>query len=185
VNAGSLYAPENYLATVDVITYEPGGLQTGTVRLVGPTQSGLDAIAFYPFNNVYVTGSSSTLINTAFPEPLQTRVVAPTGQGVPGVTVTFQIDNFEGAPGGTFPEGATFFQTTTDENGVATAPTITANGIAGIFDVRITAPIRPAMPSPFSPILWQREYRPRSPALAAPTGTGRRAPSSTPTLLHR
>lgn len=63
-----------------------------------------------------------------------TRVTTP----IPNVVVTFTIVAGASGASGTFPSAATTATATTDVNGLATAPVITANGIAGVFTVTAT-----------------------------------------------
>lgn len=57
-----------------------------------------------------------------------------------GVTVTFTLVPGAGGAGGAFPGGATTASAMTGADGVATAPTLTANATAGVFTVTATAP---------------------------------------------
>ncbi len=63
-----------------------------------------------------------------------TRVTTP----VPNAVVTFTIVAGTSGASGTFPSAATTATGTTDANGLAVAPVITANGIAGVFTVTAT-----------------------------------------------
>src|SRR5207302_10043186 len=74
----------------------------------------------------------STNINTAFSTQLQ-AMVTESGNPQSGISVTFT------APGsgasGTFPGNVTTVNVATNGSGVATAPTFTANGTAGSYNV--------------------------------------------------
>jgi len=75
----------------------------------------------------------STPVNTAFASPLQATVLDAGSQPIPGVTVTFT------APGsgasGTFPGSLLTLTETTNNSGVATSPTFTANSTSGNYTV--------------------------------------------------
>ena len=100
-------------------------------RGVARPQNGMVDIGAYEWAPVITaTGGApqSTPINTAFATQLQ-ATVTESGNPVIGATVTFT------APGsgarGTFPGNQTTVKAITDASGVATAPVLTANGIAG------------------------------------------------------
>jgi hypothetical protein len=80
----------------------------------------------------------SAAVSTSFATPPAITVTDTSGAAVPGVMVTFT------APGtgasGTFAGGTPTATSTTDINGVAAAPTFTANGTAGTYTVTATAP---------------------------------------------
>ena len=83
------------------------------------------------------TGSGQTTqISTAFGAALKTLVRDASNNPVPGVNVTFT------APGsgasGTFAGGLTTYTVATDASGIATSTTLTANTIAGAFNVSAT-----------------------------------------------
>jgi len=95
-------------------------------------------------STIAATGGTlqSTLINTAFPVPLQATVRDNNNNPLPGVTVTFTAPG-SGA-GGTFPSGNT---AVTNASGQASVP-FTANGTAGSYTV--TANVTPALATPAS-----------------------------------
>lgn len=76
-------------------------------------------------------------LHVAFAAPLQALALVPTtGASLAGATVTFTLP--ASGASGTFPGGALTAKVTTGPNGIATAPTITANGIPGRFAVAAT-----------------------------------------------
>ncbi|MFZ0818721.1 MAG: hypothetical protein WAM91_01535 [Candidatus Acidiferrales bacterium] len=117
----------NYLATIDPVA--------GTVTLVGsgPTQTGLNAIAFTQVisspTSFAATGGTpqSAVVNTIFSAALQATVTDINGHGVPNVTIIFTAPAT--GPSITFAGG--FNTATTNSNGVATLGSISANTIAG------------------------------------------------------
>lgn len=78
----------------------------------------------------------TTNINTPFATNLQVRVTDGNYVPIPGVDVIFTAPP-TGASG-TFSNGLTTVTVTSDKNGYATAPTFTANGISGEFEVTAT-----------------------------------------------
>jgi Bacterial Ig-like domain (group 3) len=83
--------------------------------------------------SISVTGGAvqSAAINTAYAAPLAATVRDADDNPVNGAPVTFDLP-VSGA-GGTFPGAVTTIIVATDTNGVATSPTVTANGTVGAF----------------------------------------------------
>ena len=77
----------------------------------------------------------STTVNSAFPTPLRATVWNASSAPVSGVAVTFAAP--ASAATGTF-NGSSSVTVMTDANGVATAPTLTANGQPGSYTVTAT-----------------------------------------------
>src|SRR6185295_8818848 len=75
----------------------------------------------------------STAVNTNFQVVLVAYVRDANTNGVQGVTVTFRAP--QSGPTGTFSGGVSVATSITDQTGVAPAPTVTANGLAGSFVV--------------------------------------------------
>ncbi len=73
------------------------------------------------------TGQSAT-VGTAFGTPLSVTLLDAFNNPVPNVQVTFTAPSGSGIASGTFASSASV---TTNSQGVATAPTFTANGVAG------------------------------------------------------
>ena len=92
------------------------------------------------------TGSESTPVGAAFPHALEAKVTDASG-AVAGEQVTFTAPS--SAPSGTFPGGASSVTVATDANGIATAPTFTADSTSGTYSVSASAPAAPA-PASFS-----------------------------------
>ena len=80
----------------------------------------------------------SAAINTVFATNLQAKVADASNNPLSGVTVTFTAP--ASGTGGTFQGGGTTATAVTNASGIATAPTFTANGIAGIYIVAASAP---------------------------------------------
>ena len=139
--------------------------QRGVVRVAGPR---LDMGAVETNYTLTATGGTpqSTTVNTTFPTALQ-ATVTETGSPVAGIPVTFTPP--ASGPSGTF-AGGNPATATTNGSGVATAPTFTANGTAGSYDVAATV-TGIAAPANFS----------LTNIAATPTPTPTATPTLTPT----
>lgn len=116
--------------------------ETGTKRLRAtanqeiPADSNAFQITSGPAAGIAAIGGGlqSATVLQQFPLPLQVQVKDSAGNPVSGVTVTFAAPS--SGPGGTFAGPITV---TTDSNGVATSPALTANSQAGSFTVTAAA----------------------------------------------
>jgi hypothetical protein len=84
--------------------------------------------------SVTATGGTpqSTVVNTAFGTALQATVLDASSAPVAGVSVTFTVP---GSGASARFNGVTSVTVVSDSNGVATAPTLTANGTTGSYNV--------------------------------------------------
>jgi hypothetical protein len=149
--------------TEEVDTTESNGIATssdiytnGTTGTFTATASapGVAAPANFSLDNT--TGTPDTLtaslsttpqsaeVGTTFSTPLQAVLTDPNGVGVSGVPVTFTTytgleSGLSGSATATFAGGATSETVDTNTNGVATAPTLTANSATGPFVVTAAA----------------------------------------------
>jgi hypothetical protein len=91
-----------------------------------------------PGSTVTPTGGSgqTAMVGTAFAAPL-TATVTDGGAPIAGASVTFTAPATE--PSATFPGGAGSVTVTTDTDGVATSPPVTAGRMAGGFAITATA----------------------------------------------
>ena len=127
------------VATAPTIT---AGVVAGTFNVVASVQEVASTASFALTVNPGMAviaqpfaGNGQTLtVNTAAPIALQTRVTDANGNPRSGDTVTFTVNAMGGA-GGTFAGGMTTTTAITNTSGVATAPTFTANGVAGPYTV--------------------------------------------------
>ena len=83
--------------------------------------------------------SQSTPTGSAFAIPLSVTVTDSYKNGVPGVAVAFSAPT-SGASGTFSTTGTASVTVTTDSNGIAVAPTFTANSVAGGYIVTATTP---------------------------------------------
>jgi hypothetical protein len=118
-----------------------GRCDIGAVEVVIGAASGITAFAGTP---------QSTIVNTPFATNLAARTTDSAGYPVSNVVVTFTV-NFAGLVGANFPGPSPAISATTDANGVATAPVLTANQRPGSYTAtanRSTAPF--ATPATFN-----------------------------------
>ena len=133
----------------DVYTNGTTGTFTATASAPGvaaPANFSLDNTTGTPDT---LTASLSTTpqsaeVGTTFSTPLQAVLTDPNGVGVSGVPVTFTTytgleSGLSGSATATFAGGATSETVDTNANGVATAPTLTANSATGPFVVTAAA----------------------------------------------
>ena len=100
-----------------------------------PAQFSLINKAGSPASVAASAGSGqSALINNSFTTALQATVTDANGNAVSGVTVTFTAPG-TGSASGTFAGGVSTATANTNGLGVATAPTFTADGVAGSFQM--------------------------------------------------
>lgn len=92
-------------------------------------------------------GGQSAAVGTAFPSPLSVRVTDAYGDPVSGQTVSFQVLANDEATA-TFSSGGASATAVTDQNGLATSPSLTAGTATGTFTV--TASVAGANPASFS-----------------------------------
>jgi hypothetical protein len=113
---------------------------SGSYALIGtPYVNGGDgAVYLYTIAaaQTALAGSHETTpVGTAFGTALETQVIDAQGDPVSGANVVFTVNNGAGGAGATFPGGATDVTVTTNGQGVAYAPPLTANSMAGAFTV--------------------------------------------------
>ncbi|MFN7994634.1 MAG: BACON domain-containing carbohydrate-binding protein [Bryobacteraceae bacterium] len=80
----------------------------------------------------------STLAGTVFGIPLQVKVTDAGGSSIAGLPVAFSVVPGPVGASGTFGTGSTA-SATTDQNGIAAAPVLTANSTGGAFTVTASA----------------------------------------------
>lgn len=98
------------------------------------------AVTLPPASIAATAGNAqSTLVNTAFKTNLQATVKDKNGVPLPGTTLTFTVVAAGNGASGVFAGGTSSPSVTTDSNGVATAPTISANATSGSFAVNASA----------------------------------------------
>jgi adhesin/invasin len=78
------------------------------------------------------SGSQSGTVGGRY-QPLKARVLDMNGQPVSGASVIFQLDAGATGAGASFTTGGSQASATTDQNGIATSPTLIANGSPGRF----------------------------------------------------
>lgn len=107
----------------------PGGLRF--------TLSNLDGTAPV-LRIVKLTGDGQTAtVGGAYAAPVRVKVIDAQGAAVAGRTVVFALP--DSGASAMFDGGTLAAQAVTDAAGVATSPALRANGLAGIFEMRVTA----------------------------------------------
>ncbi len=133
----------NGIATAPVFTANSlAGSYTVTATITGGTPASFSLTNLAgSAHSIAATPSSknqSAWTNSAFALPLQATVTDASGNPVSGITVTFTAPAAGSGASGTFAGGNTA-TANTDTNGIATAPTFTANSFAGSYTVTATA----------------------------------------------
>lgn len=78
--------------------------------------------------------------NTALGQPFSTPLSVTVSPAIAGITVTWTANAGGSGANGSFPTTGRTTISVTNASGVATAPTLTANGTSGFFSVNATAP---------------------------------------------
>ncbi len=166
--------PDN--TTIVNLTFTPAVIGSRTATLTindnagGPHTLALSGIGTVgpPASITASAGSGqSALTHTSFATPLQAMVKDAGGNPVSGVTVTFAAPATGSS--GTFAGGTNTTTVTTNTQGMAMAPTFTANGIGGPFTVTVSA-TGVATPAVFSlgnvmPVLLSLALTPTTPTI--------------------
>jgi adhesin/invasin len=118
-------------ATVSGVTYAATFNLTNTLAAITPTNVVLTPVA---------GSNQSATVNTTFLNQLEARLTDFSGNPIPNQTVTFTAPNGQFVSGGTFTDPITLQPTpvvniTTDGQGVAVAPFLKADTVAGNFTV--------------------------------------------------
>lgn len=142
-------------ATTVTATTNASGIATAPTLTANGTTGGFTVsatapsatnIVLFDLTNTFITlvqnpgtQPQTAPLGAAFGIPLGVTVLDSNSNPVSGAVVTFTVSSTTGASG-TFAGGVTTVTATSNASGVATAPTLTANGIAGSFLVTATAP---------------------------------------------
>lgn len=121
----------------------------------------------------------SATVDHRYTRALNVHVRGADGKPVPGLTVTFTIGKASNNASAAFPDGTSQATATTNSAGVATAPAMTANGIAGSFQA--TATLSGSKPTSFT--LRNRASRPDAIATGAADGSSTMVGSRLPIRL--
>ncbi len=123
--------------------------------------------------------SRSATVGHRYSRTLNVRVRGADGKPLGGVTVTFTIGKASNNASAAFPDGTSQATATTNSAGIATAPALTANSIAGSF--RATATLAGGKPAGYT--LRNRAGQPDTIATGAADGTSTAVGSSLPIRL--
>ncbi len=129
--------------------YEKSAALSGTQVLVGAVGvlNGFSAAYLYDIPSavsaaaisVVAGNNQSTTVGTAFDTPLEAQVTDASGNPLAGYAVTFTVTPGTNSAGAAF-AGSTTSTVMTNDQGIATAPTLTANQESGTFIVTATTP---------------------------------------------
>jgi protocatechuate 3,4-dioxygenase beta subunit len=143
--AGASFLGGQPTATTDAsgVATSPPLLANGTPGRFTATAStdGVASVATYALRNESVAVSiaatsaarQAAKVGARFRQPLRVRVLDASGHPIEGATVAFTIVPSGGGAGGAFAGGATQATATTDADGRAASPLVTANTSAGSF----------------------------------------------------
>jgi hypothetical protein len=109
---------------------------TGMPGILGTESLNVVPLLGSPARLLLGPASAGTPIGFPFPSPVEATVEDSSNNQLPGISVTFTIIAGSSGASGTFSNGQTTIQTTTNSNGSATA-TVTANQVAGSFTVTV------------------------------------------------
>jgi hypothetical protein len=145
VSFGGNLVLATYVSTSSLTVVTPAGV-AGTVDVTVSNPDGQSATKVNGFTYISapaaiaVTSGNSqiTTINSMFVSPLAVVVTDALGNPVSGVSVTFTAPN-SGASGIFADSRTTTTMAITNASGVATSPALTANGIAGSYQIIATS----------------------------------------------
>jgi protocatechuate 3,4-dioxygenase beta subunit len=142
------------------------GAFTATATVMASTASLTYTLRNLAARLVAGTPSRSATVEHRYFRALKVHVRGADGKALSGVSVTFTIGKASNNASASFSDGTTQATATTSSAGIATAPTLTANGIAGSF--KATAAISGGKPASF--MLRNRAGRPDTIATGAADG---------------
>lgn len=146
--------------------------------------AGINSPLTYTLHNLAVTLTAggptrSATVEHRYTRALTVRVRGSGGKPVEGISVTFVVATSSSGAGASFPDGASQATATSNRAGIATAPTMTANSIAGSF--KATATVTGS--KPFSYTLQNRAGKPQVITAGAADGTSTTVGSRLPVRL--
>jgi adhesin/invasin len=164
--------------TPPLLANDTPGAFTATATVAGSSTTLTYALQNLAARLVAPTPARSATVEHRY-AALKVRVRSADGKPVAGASVTFTIGKATDNASAAFPDGTTQATVTTNSVGVATAPALTANSIAGSF--KATATLPGSTPRTFT--LRNRAGRPDSIATGAADGISTRVGSRLPIRL--
>ena len=140
------------VTNADGIATSPPLLANGTAGTFAATASsnGLTSVAMFALDNHVAAGSLQRVssgdsraiatVDTRYLHSLEARVLDASGRPLEGATVSFAIAAADNGAGAGFLGGTTQATAVADANGLATAPPLIANKIAGSYTATATIP---------------------------------------------
>jgi hypothetical protein len=139
---------------------------TATATVIGSTKSVTYALHNLAARLVAGDSARSATVEHLYSRALNVRVRGADGKPLAGVTVTFAIGKATNNASAGFPDGTSQATATTNSAGIATAPPMTANSIAGSF--KATATLSGSKPANYT--LHSRAGQPETVATGAADG---------------
>jgi adhesin/invasin len=134
VSQATVLTDENGLATTPpILANGTPGAFTATATVMGSVTTLSYALHNLAARLVAGDRSRSATVEHRYAQALNVRVRGADGKPIDGVTVTFAIGKASNNASAGFPDGTSQATATTNRAGIATAPALTANSIAGGF----------------------------------------------------
>ena len=127
-------------ATPRIVANGTPGAFTAIASVSGSSASLTYALHNLPARLVAVAPVRSATVGGRYAHALRVRARGAGGKPVAGVRVTFTIGKASDNASATFPDGTSLATATTNGAGIAVAPPMTANGIAGAFTATASVP---------------------------------------------
>jgi adhesin/invasin len=164
--ASVLTDPNGQATTPPILANATPGAFTATATVTGFARSLTYTLDNLPARLVAGERSRSATVEQRYSRALNVRVRGADGKPLRGVTVTFAIGKANNNASADFPDGTSQATVTTNSAGIATAPTMTANSIAGSF--KATATLSGSKPTTYT--LQNRAGQPNTIATGAADG---------------
>jgi protocatechuate 3,4-dioxygenase beta subunit len=130
--------PNGDATTPAILANGTPGEFTATATVMGSTASLTYALRNLAPRLVARTPSRSATVEHRYSRALSVRVRGADGKPLSGVSVTFTIGKASNNASASFSDGTSQATATTNKAGIATAPSMTANSIAGSFKASAT-----------------------------------------------
>ena len=134
VQATVLTDASGIATTPPVLANGTPGVFTALATFAGSTAPVTYTLRNVPAKLVAAGVSRSSVVGRRYSHALQVRVVGGGGAPIAGVTVTFSVGKAGNDATAAFPDGTSMATVTSNASGVAIAPALTANSVAGGFE---------------------------------------------------
>jgi protocatechuate 3,4-dioxygenase beta subunit len=171
--------PNGIATTPPILANAIPGAFTATATVAGSTAHLTFTLLNLAARLVARDSPRSATVEHGYSHALAVRVRGAGGKPLEGLSVTFAIGKASNNASASFPDGTSQATATTNSAGVATAPTMTANSVAGSFEATATL----AGSKPISFTLQNRAGQPNTIATGAADGTSTTIGSPLPIRL--